>query len=131
MPSCNTSQREGGGPRLPSPHALRGAGLSEVAQAVRLAWRSVPLAVRRCRPRPAMDRMGLDCRPSSLRQVTRVSPRHGVSVFAPCSALPAGACPLALSGAGEPLTQGYASASFPSAMGMLHELLRRTGGWRQ
>jgi hypothetical protein len=41
--------------------------------------------------------------------------------------LPAGSCPLALSGSGKPLTQGYSSESFPSTMGMLHELLRRTG----
>ena len=78
-----------------------------------------------------MDRMGLDCRPSSFRRVTRVSPGSGFSVFSPLSALPAGSCPLALSGSGKPLTQGYSSESFPSTMGMLHELLRRTERWRQ
>src|SRR5713101_632131 len=38
--------------------------------------------------------------------VTRVSPSNGFSVFSPLSVLLAGACPLALSGLGEPLTQG-------------------------
>jgi len=115
---------------MPSPHSLRGAGLSEVAQSVRLSWRRVHLAFRRCSQRPSIDRMGLDFRQSSFRRVTRVSPSNGFSVFSPLSALPAGACPLALSGAGKPLTQGYSSESFPSTMGMLHELLRRTGRWK-
>ena len=75
--------------------------------------------------------MGLDFRQSSFRHVTRVSPSRGFSVFSPLSALPAGSCPLALSGSGKPLTQGYSSESFPSTMGMLHELLRRTRSWRQ
>jgi len=75
-----------------------------------------------------MDRMGLDFRQSSFRHVTRVSPSGGFSIFSPLSALPAGSCPLVLSDSGKPLTQGYSSDSFPSAMGMLHELLRRTLG---
>jgi hypothetical protein len=50
--------------------------------------------------------MGLDCKPSSFRHVTRVSPRNGFSVFSPFPALSAGSCPLALSGSGKPLTQG-------------------------
>ena len=78
-----------------------------------------------------MDRMGWDCRQWSFRRVTRVSPSNDCSVFSSLSALPAGSCPLALSGSGEPLTQEYSSASFPSTMGILHELLRRTGRWRQ
>ena len=115
---------------MPSPPSLGGAGLAEVAQAVRLPGRQVHLAVRRCSERPSIDRLALDFRQSSFRRVTRVSPSNGFSVFSPLSALPAGACPLALSGAGKPLTQGYSSESFPSTMGMLHELLRRTGRWR-
>jgi len=54
-----------------------------------------------------MDRMALDVKQSSFRRVTRVSPSHGVSVFAPLSALSAGSCPRALSGSGKPLTQRY------------------------
>src|SRR5215471_20703337 len=91
---------------MPSPHSLRGAGLSEVAQAVRLPMRRVYLAVRRCRQRPSIDRLALDFRQSSFRRVTRVSPSSGFSVFSPLSALSAGSCPLALSSLGEPLTQG-------------------------
>ena len=91
---------------MPYPRSWRGAGLSEVAQAVRLPGRSVHLAVRRCRQRPSLDRMALDFRPSSFHHVTRVSPSSGFSVFTPRSALSAGACPLALSGSGKPLTQG-------------------------
>jgi hypothetical protein len=53
-----------------------------------------------------MDRMALDCRQSSLRQVTRVSPSPGCRVFSPLSALLAGSCPLALSRVGKPLTHG-------------------------
>ena len=116
---------------MPCPRSLRGAGLSKVAQSVRLSWRRVHLAVRRCRQRPSIDRVALDFRQSSFRRVTRVSPSRGFSIFSPRSALPAGSCPLALSGSGKPLTQGYSSESFPSTMGMLHELLRRTGRWRQ
>src|SRR6266446_3658229 len=50
--------------------------------------------------------MALDFRQSSFRHVTRVSPSSGFSVFSPFSAVSAGSCPLALSGSGEPLTQG-------------------------
>ena len=82
---------------MPYPHALRGAGLSEVAQSLRLSWRRVHLAVRRWSQRPSNDRMALDCRSSSFRPVTRVSPSSGFSVFSPLSALTAGSCPLALS----------------------------------
>ena len=53
-----------------------------------------------------MDRWALDCKPSSLRPITRVSLRNGCSVFAPFSAVSAGSCPLALAGSGEPLTPG-------------------------
>ena len=116
---------------MPSPPSLGGAGLSEVAQSLRLYWRRVHLAVRRCSQRPYIDRLALDFRQCSFRHITRVSLSNGFSVFSPFSALSACSCPLALSGSGEPLTQGYSSESFPSAMGMLHELLRRTGGWRQ
>jgi hypothetical protein len=91
---------------MPCPHSWRGAGPSEVAQAVRLPGRRVHLAIRRCRQRPSIDRMALDFRQSSFHRVTRVSPSHGVSVFPPCSALSASACPLALSGSGKLLTQG-------------------------
>ena len=117
---------------MPCPRSLRGAGPSEVAPALRLLVRRVHLAVRRCSQRPNIDRMALDFRQSSFRHVTRVSPSNGFSVFSPFSALSACSCPLALSGSGKPLTQGYSSESFPSAMGMLHDLLRRTGGcWRR
>jgi hypothetical protein len=92
---------------MPYPRSLRGAGLSEVARAVRLPVRNVHLAVRRCSQRPSIDRMALDCRQSGFHHVTRVSPSSGFSVFTPLSALSAGACPLALSGSGKPLTQGY------------------------
>ena len=91
---------------MPSPPSLGGAGLAEVAQAVRLSGRRVHLAVRRCRQRPSIDRWALDFKQCSFRHVTRVSPSHGFSVFSPLSALSAGACPLALSGSGKPLTQG-------------------------
>ena len=91
---------------MPFPPSLGGAGPAEVAQAVRLPGRRVHLAIRRCRQRPSIDRMGLDFRQSSFRPVTRVSPSNGFSVFSPLSVLLAGACPLALSGSGEPLTQG-------------------------
>ena len=64
-------------------------------------------ALRRWSQRPYIDRMGLDFRQCSFRHVTRVSPSRGFSVFSPLSALPAGSCPLALSGSGKPLTQGY------------------------
>ncbi len=53
-----------------------------------------------------MDRLALDFKQSSLRPITRVSLRNGFSVFSPFSAVSAGSCPLALSGSGEPLTQG-------------------------
>jgi len=91
---------------MPSPPSLGGAGLSEVAQAVRLPVRRVHLAVRRCRQRPSIDRWALDFKQYSFRHVTRVSPSHGFSVFSPCSALSACSCSLALSGSGKPLTQG-------------------------
>jgi hypothetical protein len=104
--SCNTCEREGGGPLLPAPPSWGGAGLAAVAQAVRLSGRRGHLAVRRCRQRPSIDRWAWDCKPGSFRHVTRVSPSHGFSVFSPLSALSAGACPLALSGSGKPLTQG-------------------------
>jgi hypothetical protein len=91
---------------MPCPPSLGGAGLAEVAQAVRLSGRRVHLAARRCRQRPSIDRWALDFRQSSFRHVTRVSPSPGFSVFSPLSALSAGACPLALSGSGKPLTQG-------------------------
>ena len=106
MHSCNTYQREGGGPLMPSPPSLGGAGLAEVAQAVRLPVRRVHLALRRCRQRPSIDRWALDCRQYSFRHVTRVSPSHGFSVFAPFPALSACSCSLTLSGSGKPLTQG-------------------------
>jgi hypothetical protein len=105
--SCNTSQREGGGPLMPCPRSWRGAGPSEGAQAVRLPGLRVPLAVRRWSQRPSTDRLALDCRQLSLRHVTRVSPSNGFCVFAPPSVFSAGSCPLTLSGAGKPLTQGY------------------------
>ena len=85
---------------MPYPHALRGAGLSEVAQSLRLSWRRVHLAVRRWSQRPSIDRMALDFRQFSFRHVTRVSPSNGFSVFSPFPALSAGSCPLALSGLG-------------------------------
>ena len=91
---------------MPCPRSLRGAGPSEVAQAVRLPVRNVHLAVRRWSQRPDNDRMALDCRQSSFHHVTRVSPSHGFSVFSPFPALSACACPLALSGSGKLLTQG-------------------------
>src|SRR4029450_6107022 len=97
---------EVGGPFMPFPRSLRGAGPAEVAQAVRLPGRKVHLAVRRCRQRPSIDRWALDFRQSSFRHVTRVSPSNSFSVFSPFSALSAGSCPLALSGSGKPLTQG-------------------------
>jgi hypothetical protein len=92
---------------MPCPRSLRGAGLSKVAQSVRLSWRRVHLAFRRCSQRPYIDRMALDFRQSSFRHVTRVSPNSGFSVFSPLSALSACSCPLALSGSGKPLTQRY------------------------
>ena len=91
---------------MPSPPSLGGAGLAEVVQSLRLYWRSVHLAVRRCRQRPSIDRWALDFRQSSFRHATRVSPSHSFSVFSPFSALSAGSCPLALSSLGKPLTQG-------------------------
>ena len=100
------SQREVGGPLMPSPPSLGGAGLSEVAPSLRLDWRRVHLAVRRWSQRPSIDRLALDFRQSSFRHITRVSLSHGFSVFSPFSALSAGSCPLALSSSGEPLTQG-------------------------
>jgi hypothetical protein len=66
---------------MPSPPSLGGAGLAEVAQAVRLPGRRVHLALRRWRQRPSMDRMALDFRQCSFRHVTQVSPSHDVSVF--------------------------------------------------
>jgi hypothetical protein len=66
---------------MPCPRSLRGAGPSEVAQAVRLSVRNVHLAVRRCSQRPSIDRMALDFRQSSFRHVTRVLPNNAVSVF--------------------------------------------------
>src|SRR5438874_388133 len=77
----NTSQREGGGPRMPSPPSVGGAGLAEVAQAVRFPGRRVHLAVRRWSERPSINRLALDCRQSSFRHVTRGSPSHSFSVF--------------------------------------------------
>ena len=68
---------------MPYPHSLRGAGLSEVAQSLRLSWRRVHLAVRRCSQRPKIDRMALDFRPCSLRRVTRVSPSRGFGCVPP------------------------------------------------
>jgi hypothetical protein len=91
---------------MPSPPSLGGAGLAEVAQAVRFPGRRVHLALRRYSERPSIDRLALDCRQSSFRRVTRVSPRHSFSVFSPCSALSACSCSLALSGPGKPLTLG-------------------------
>ena len=91
---------------MPSPPSWGGAGLAEIAQAVRLPVRRVHLALRRCSQRPSIDRLALDFRQSSFRHVTRVSPSHSFSVFSPCSALSAGSCPLALSGSGKPLPQG-------------------------
>ena len=103
----STSEREVGGPLIPYPHSLRGAGLSEVVQALRLPVRRVHLALRRCSQRPNIDRMGLDFRQCSFRHVTRVSPSHGLSGFAAFPALTACSWPLALSGSGKPLTQRY------------------------
>ncbi len=91
---------------MPYPHSLCGAGLAEVAQTVRLPGRRIHLALRRCSQRPSIDRLALDFRQSSFRPVTQVSPSNGFSVFSPLSVLLAGACPLALSGSGKPLTQG-------------------------
>jgi hypothetical protein len=71
---------------MPYPHALRGAGPSEGAQALRLPVLRVHLAVRRWSQRPNIDRMALDFRQSSFRHVTRVSPHNGFSVFSPLSA---------------------------------------------
>src|SRR4029450_5389473 len=102
----STSEREVGGPLMPCPHSLRGAGPSEGAPSLRLPVLRVHLAVRRCSQRPNIDRMALDFRQSSFRHVMRVSPSNGVSVFSPFPALSAGSCPLALSGSGKPLTQG-------------------------
>src|SRR5262249_22473453 len=89
------------------PPSLGGAGPAEVVQTVRLPGRRVPLAMRRCPQSPSIDRSALDFRQSSFRHVTRVSPSHSFSVFSLCSALSAGACPLALSGPGKPLTLGF------------------------
>jgi hypothetical protein len=89
---------------MPSPPNEGGAGLAEVAQAVRFPGRRTHLAVRRCRERPSIDRWALDCRQSRFRHVTRVSLSHSCSVFSPCSAWSAGSCSLALSGPGKPLT---------------------------
>ena len=83
---------------MPSPPSLGGAGLSEIAQSLRLSWRRVHLAVRRCRQRPSIDRLALDFKPCSFRRIPRVSPSHGLSVFAPFPAVSACSCPLALSG---------------------------------
>src|SRR5512145_2288093 len=91
---------------MPSPPSLGGAGLAEVAQAVRFPGRRVHLALRRYSERPSIDRWALDFRQSSFRRVTRVSPSHSFSVFSPHSALSAGSCSLALSGPGKPLTLG-------------------------
>ena len=91
---------------MPSPPSVGGAGLAEVAQAVRFPGRRVHLAVRRWSERPSIDRLALDCRPSSFRHVTRGSPSHSFSVFSPGSVLSACACSLALSGLGKPLTLG-------------------------
>ena len=66
---------------MPSPLSLSGAGLTEVAQAVRWPERRVHLALRRCSQRPSNDRLALDFRQYSFRHVTRVSPSHDVSVF--------------------------------------------------
>ena len=66
---------------MPSPPSLGGAGLSEVAQSLRLPVRSVHLAVRRCRQRPSTDRWALDCKQSSFRHITRVLPSNDVSAF--------------------------------------------------
>ena len=66
---------------MPSPPSLGGAGLAEIAQALRLPVRRVHLALRRCRQRPYNDRLALDFRQYSFRHVTRVSPSHDVSVF--------------------------------------------------
>ena len=91
---------------MPSPPSVGGAGLAEVAQAVRFPGRRVHLAVRRWSERPSIDRLALDCRQSSFRHVTRGSPSHSFSVFSPGSVLSACACSLALSGPGKPLTLG-------------------------
>ena len=107
MPPHSTYEHEVGGPLIPYPHSLRGAGPSEGAQALRLPVLRVHLAVRRCSQRPNIDRMGLDFKQYSFRHVTRVSPNSGFSVSSPLSALSACSCPLALSGSGKPLTQGY------------------------
>ena len=82
---------------MPCPPSLGGAGLSEVAQSLRLPVRRVHLALRRYRQRPYNDRMALDFKQYSFRRVTRVSLGNGFSVFSPFSALSAGSCPLALS----------------------------------
>src|SRR5712691_12046054 len=99
-------KRDVGGPLMPSPPSLGGAGLSEIAQSLRLFWRRVHLALRRCSQRPSIDRWALDFRQFSFRRITRVSPSNGLSVFAPFPALSACSCSLTLSGSGKPLTQG-------------------------
>jgi len=55
---------------MPCPRSLCGAGLSEVAQSVRLPVRRVHLAVRRWSQRPYIDRMALDFKQSSLRHIS-------------------------------------------------------------
>jgi hypothetical protein len=91
---------------MPSSPSLGGAGLAEVAQAVRLPGQRVLFVLRRCSERLSIDRLALDFRQSSFRRVTRVSPSHSFSVFSPCSAWPACFCSLALAGLGKPLTLG-------------------------
>ena len=66
---------------MPSPPSLGGAGPAEVAQAVRVPVRRVHLALRRWRQRPSIDRWALDCKPSSVRHITRVLPSNDVRAF--------------------------------------------------
>jgi hypothetical protein len=91
---------------MPSTPSLGGAGLAEVAQAVRFPGQRVHLAIRRWSERPSINRWALDFRQSRFHRVTRVSPSHSCSVFSPCSALSACSCSLALLGPGKPLTLG-------------------------
>jgi len=81
VPPSRTSAREVGGPCMPVPPSVGGAGPAAVAQPVRVPGRRVPLALRRCRQRPSMDRWALDFKPASFRHRTRVVPSPDGSVF--------------------------------------------------
>jgi hypothetical protein len=115
---------------MPSPPSWGGAGLAEVAQAVRMPGRRVHLALRRWSQRPAIDRWALDFRQLSFRHVTRVLPSHDGSIFCRSRLLGRRLFPRPF-GFREAVDPRISSASYPSTMGMLHALLRRTGRWRQ